>query len=63
MVYFRDRIRQSDESNESDDEQREPDYKKFSKDFFLHPETARKIVFVKMLCEIVKHVEHKKNRF
>ena len=30
MVYFRDRIRQSDESNESDDQQHEPDYKKFS---------------------------------
>ena len=30
MVYFRDRIRQSDESDESDDQQHEPDYKKFS---------------------------------
>ena len=30
MVYFRDRIRQSDESNESDDQQHEPDYKKVS---------------------------------
>ena len=32
MVYFRDRIRQSDESHESDDQQNEPDDKKFSSD-------------------------------
>ena len=30
IVHFRDRIRQSDETNESDDQQHEADYKKVS---------------------------------